>query len=379
MSTPLRLLTRTALLASLCCASAVWSQPRTPVAAHEQQLQAIRQALLEATLETPTQVISSAWVDSQGALHESHEFHSQAEVRGVRVLSYLNDGEEPKARVSAEVLPWNWRQRPSAQNDCPAPPRTWRLPMAVVSRLDGVFSGQQKATAQALLSSAQNGWRSLLSQADRWTPAPWHVPASSTYFRALQGLPDEDAGGWITLISLRPTPGERHPWYDPITPWDTAAVWRWTLDLQVGQRASARSEFKPVSQHTFELSVDPQAVARHPSLGQQAVLLPLLQGLVQAVQQLQSQTRCEPMQFLVQRQESHPVLRLQAGQDSGLRPGDRVLLMQPGWVPGRLLDPRSAEHLALAEVVQTGQRHTEIRQLAGPPLARQGEWVALPL
>ena len=172
MSTPLRLLTRTALLASLCCASAVWSQPRTPVAAHEQQLQAIRQALLEATLETPTQVISSAWVDSQGALHESHEFHSQAEVRGVRVLSYLNDGEEPKARVSAEVLPWNWRQRPSAQNDCPAPPRTWRLPMAVVSRLDGVFSGQQKATAQALLSSAQNGWRSLLSQADRWTPAP---------------------------------------------------------------------------------------------------------------------------------------------------------------------------------------------------------------
>ena len=101
--------------------------------------------------------------------------------------------------------------------------------------------------------------------------------------------------------------------------------------------------------------------------------------LVQAVQQLQSQTRCEPMQFLVQRQESHPALRLQAGQDSGLRPGDRVLLMQPGWVPGRLLDPRSAEHLALSEVVQTGQRHTEIRQLAGPPLARQGEWVALPL
>jgi len=33
----------------------------------------------------------------------------------------------------------------------------------------------------------------------------------------------------------------------------------------------------------------------------------------------------------------------------------------------------------LAEVVQTGQRHTEIRQLAGPPLAHQGEWVALPL
>lgn len=379
MSIALRLLTRTAALASLCCATAVWSQAPTPGAVHEQQLQAIRQALLEATLDKPTQIISSAWVDDRGALHESHEFHSQAEVRGVRVLSYLNDGEEPKARVSAEVLPWNWRQHPTAQAGCAAPPRPWRLPMAIVAQLDSGFSGQQKASAQSLLSSAQTEWRSLLLQAERWTPAQWHAPAPNTYLHALQSPPDADAGGWMTLITLRPTPGLQHPWYDPITPWPTAAAWRWTLELQVGQRASARGEFKPASRHAFELTLDPLAMAQPLSLGQQSLLKPLLQGLMQAVQQLQGQTRCEPVQFRVQRHDGHPALRLQAGQDSGLRPGDRVLLMQPGWVPGRLLDPRSAEHLALAEVVQTGQRHTEIRQLAGPPLAHQGEWVALPL
>jgi hypothetical protein len=56
-----------------------------------------------------------------------------------------------------------------------------------------------------------------------------------------------------------------------------------------------------------------------------------------------------------------------------------VLLMQPGWVPSRLLDASALEHLALAEVVQTGQRLTQLRQLAGPAIAAPGEWVALPL
>ena len=79
------------------------------------------------------------------------------------------------------------------------------------------------------------------------------------------------------------------------------------------------------------------------------------------------------------RRQPDTSLQLQAGAASGLRAGDRVLLMQPGWVPSRLLDASALEHLALAEVVQTGQRLTQLRQLAGPAIAAPGEWVALPL
>lgn len=383
MNTAHRLLTHLtrcmATFMGLCCATVAWSQSQTGGLTHEQQLQAIRQALLEATLVNPTQVISSAWIDSRGALHESHEFHSQAEVRGVRVLSYLSDGQEPKARVSAEVLPWNWRQRDATQADCAAPPRPWRLPMAIVAQLDSGFPGPQRSAAQALLSSAQTDWRSLLEQSDRWTPSAWHAPAANTYLRTLQSPVSEEAQGWMTRITLRPTGDNRRPWYDAVTPWESTVDWRWTLDLEIGQRASGQGAFKPVSQYSLTMTVDPQAVSRHPSQWQQSMQAPLLRSLVQLVQRWQAQTRCEPVQYTVRRDENHPALRLQAGQDSGLRPGDRVLLMQPGWVPGRLLDPRSAEHLALAEVVQTRQRHTEIRQLAGPPLAPQGQWVALPL
>lgn len=49
---------------------------------HEAQLSAIRQAILDATLDRPTRVISSAWVDDKGALHEASHFHSEAKVRG---------------------------------------------------------------------------------------------------------------------------------------------------------------------------------------------------------------------------------------------------------------------------------------------------------
>ena len=87
--------------------------------------------------------------------------------------------------------------------------------------------------------------------------------------------------------------------------------------------------------------------------------------------------RCEPTPFVV-RQDAEG-LRLLASQGSGLRVGDRVLIMQPGWVPGRLLDPRVADHMALAEVIRTGPRHADIRQLAGPPVQSGNDWVALPL
>ena len=80
----------------------------------------------------------------------------------------------------------------------------------------------------------------------------------------------------------------------------------------------------------------------------------------------------------VVRQQANALV-LQAGMGSGLRTGDRVLLMHPGWVPSRVLDPRAADHMALAEVVRIAPQQTDLRQLAGPPLPVGSDWVALPL
>lgn len=359
-------------LAALWCAGPAWSQSQAPALPHEQQLQAIRQALLEATLETtPTQVISSAWIDGQGALHESHEFHARAEVRGVRVLSYLQDGQEPKARVSAEVLPWSWRQRSDQAANCAPPPRSWRLPMALRTELAPGFPGDQLAAAQTLLASARNDWAGLLQQAQRWSPTETPPSPTGTYQRAWLSGPAAAAGGWVATLVLRPAPAQEASWLTP-------AQWRWTLSLHIAQ-AGTGPVAATVAQEAFQITIDPQAVAQHPRRWQQPIQPELLAQLAGWLQKFDAQTRCEPIQFMVQRDEQSTVLKLQAGTASGLRTGDRVLLMQPGWVPSRLLDPRAVDHLALAEIVQIGPRQTAIRQLAGPPLARQGEWIAMPL
>jgi hypothetical protein len=64
---------------------------------------------------------------------------------------------------------------------------------------------------------------------------------------------------------------------------------------------------------------------------------------------------------------------------SGLRPGDRVLLLNPSQIPSQMLEPGATQHLALAQVVKVGNDQTELQQLAGPALPTQGHWMALPL
>jgi len=350
-------------------------------AQHEQQLQAIRQALLESTLEkAPTRVVSSAWVDDKGTLHESHAFRSGAEVRGVRVLSYLQDEEAPRTRVSVDVLPWDLRPRGSASPACEPPARALRRPMATLMQLSLAVPGMQQAAALSVLSGAHQQLDQLLLQSGQWSPMAWQEPPASTYQRALLSSPGEDAHAWRATLSLHPAPQQPTALAlpDSLVPWSQPAPWHWTLVMTITQRPAGSNAFQEVTRQQLSLVLDPQAMADHPQRGLQGMHRQVHAQLQQWLNQLHDRTRCESHQFVVRRQPDTS-LQLQAGAASGLRAGDRVLLMQPGWVPSRLLDASALEHLALAEVVQTGQRLTQLRQLAGPAIAAPGEWVALPL
>ena len=67
----------------------------------QEKLEAVRQALVSAAMEAPTQVQSTSWIDAQGVLRESSSFKSGMTVRGVRVTAYSQDAQgKPKAEVS---------------------------------------------------------------------------------------------------------------------------------------------------------------------------------------------------------------------------------------------------------------------------------------
>jgi hypothetical protein len=348
---------------------------------YDAQLAAIRQAILDATLDRPTRVISSAWVDDKGALHESAHFHSEAQVRGVRVLSYVQ-GDEPVTQVSAEVLPWGWKPV-GADQSCKAPPRPWRLPLGVQVVMPEGFSGPQLFASQTLVDLAQQAWGQSMQASQRWrthSVAQAAPQADNAYMRALTGQ-TEERSGWMAEISLQPhAPAVARSWTERVGQRlsESAPPWRWTLSVRLGQKLSPTSRLVPQWQIEQIVSVDPMALSHSPTAWAQHMQGLLQERIRQWVAQLDKQTECEPVQFHVRRQGSSS-LELQAGFDSGLRPGDRVLLMDPAHVPARMLEPGLAQHLALAQVVKVGPHRTELQQLAGPALASQGAWMALPL
>ncbi len=358
---------------------------------HEAQLNAIRQAILQATIERPTRVLSSAWIDDKGALHESAHFQSEAQVRGVRVLSYLEDEAEAAApQVSAEVLPWGWRAMPGQANStgantpaCTAPPRPWRLPLVWQTRADPGFTGAQLFASQAVLDTASQAWSQKMQASQRWRAQLKEFPPESAYLRALTG-PSESPTGWTAELVLKPhapapvvadTFGLRQAW-QVLSP--QAPVWRWTLSFTLGERHSPAGPIEPHWQTTQVITIDPQAVGQHPSAWMQQLKEPLQSQMQAWVQQLDKRSECTPVQFHVRR-NGQDTLELQAGFESGLRAGDRVLLMNPSHIPSQMLEPGATQHLALAQVVKVGPGRTELQQLAGPALATQGHWMALPL
>lgn len=343
---------------------------------HEAQLSAIRQAILNATLDRPTRVISTAWVDQQGALHEAAHFHSEAKVNGIRVLSYLPNDETP-AQISADVLPWGYRPSHSDKS-CSPSPRTWRLPLLARTHMAEGFSGPQLFASQMLLSMASETWQQNMQQSQRWRVQTSTAQLTNSYFRALSAG-QEALSSWVADLTLKPH-GVSPPatWTQRIGLQENSPLWRWTLTLTLRSTQTSMAQVPALLQveHTFTL--DPAQIANHPSLWQQQIQSELSRHLSQWVAQLEKRTECEPVQFQVLRQGTES-FELQAGTGSGLRTGDRVLLIDPVHIPSRMLEAGVAQHLALAQVVRVGNTRSELRQLAGPRLPQQGTWLALPL
>ena len=343
---------------------------------HEAHLAAIRQAILNATLDRPTRVISTAWVDQQGALHESAHFHSEAKVSGIRVLSYL-PGDESPAQISADVLPWGYRPH-QTDKTCSPTPRAWRLPLLTRTHTAEGFSGPQIFASQMLLNLANDLWHQRMQQSPRWRVQAATVSSANSYLRALSAS-EEARSTWVADMSLKPH-GSSTPstWSDRLNLQDKPPAWRWTLTLSLGQDPAQAGPRPSLWQAEHTFTIDPSQMANRPGLWQQQLQTEIQAKVNQWVSQLEKRTECEPVQFQVVR-EGTESFQLQAGSGSGLRPGDRVLLIDPAHIPSRMLEAGVAQHLALAQVVKVGHHRSELLQLAGPRLPQQGAWLALPL
>ena len=147
------------------------------------------------------------------------------------------------------------------------------------------------------------------------------------------------------------------------------------MRLSVTERSSQRllwQEAVPLFFPSAELSITSQPLP--PGL-----LAELDRVLDRWQDKMDTEFGCRPQHFNVLPDAAVNGWVINGGLAAGLAIGDQLLLMNREHLPARILEPDSAQHLALVEVVSLDAGKALVRKLAGPrDIARSGDWVATP-
>jgi hypothetical protein len=366
-------------------------------AAFERQLAAIRQALVDEALKGPTRVLSTAWVDQDGRLHEDTQVTNGMQVRGVRVLNYVQgDANTVVARIATDQQQADMPPVPGAPA-CPSPPDArWAQHVSVLADLAPGIRGEDMHYATELLAAWRAQWQQTSqAQAVRWRHSV-HTPVQlSAYQEAVQGGSEQAMGDWQLRQQLRPAPpmaartvaAPTGPAVDPNYPSaaanasfsntapQPAKLTEWQLDMTLTKRGQSQVVWRDSLRLRWavpELGLIPPSVP-------QALIDHMLQASAQGVQALNSLMACEPVQFALLSQDGGDIV-VGGGSYNGLREGDRLVLVNSRELPKHVLHAGVANRMALAQVAQAGKAQSTLRQVAGPPLtpAPGSAWVAMP-
>ncbi|MFZ2738502.1 MAG: hypothetical protein WBI20_08845 [Burkholderiaceae bacterium] len=372
------------------CAWVFSTSAMAQVISPEKKLAAIRHELVQAALETPTQVQVTQWVDSQGALRESNSFRNGMKIRGVRVLSYL---QEAQGETSAK-LEWQTpvphdaaatMAQVSAGQNPPNCKRTGSTQLHHVVDLSWNLGSRWSVDDlpllldfKALLSS---DWERRSTNTALWRLAEPRAQAyRSSYDQALLASGADDIP-WKINLSVQqihqPAPiveGNTVPSAAEVNA-PAAALAEPPLKLQLQMTLSARQQNLPLLQFSTLMELQAQRSnwdpARLDLLSRQKVLQ---QASIWA-QDIQSVLSCLPVMAQVT-QATKSGLRINAGTAAGVRIGDQWLLADGQKIPQRLLEADVATHTVLAKVQYVDQYHAQLQVQAGTAGKVQRNWAA---
>jgi len=336
-------------------AQAVLGQAETVSLRPEEQLQAIRQSLLQAALEGPTEVRATSWVDGQGVLHDSSSFVSGAVVRGVRVLSY----NKPLHQEPIAALHLDHRQAVGQLSCRTAHDRAqpWHHMQLDIQLSPHIPIALRQSAHQASLVIRQ--WLRQRSA----NGALWRVsepyPTANRYEQALLSRGEQHIP-WRLVLRMEPGQDVHGT---------ATLVLRWDVSRRL-DRVVLHQLQQTLGMETPELSATPQRLS--------SVMNEQLHLLMQAFAQgLEAKLFCIPPQFEVLNLLPNG-LRIAGGESSGLRVGDQLILADRHKLPSRALEAKALDQLALAEVQSVSGYYAELKQIAGPKLVGAAQWVAVP-
>ena len=376
-----------ALVLLLAPAAAIGYQPSADADRH---LGAIKQALIDLSLGTELHLTSTAFVDERGALHESSMITSQSQVRGVRVLSYLQEAGIEVAKLDANLV----------ADDCPSP-RPGLRRQARISVLSGYrdlplgdhYISELAALSQQLLNGA-------VARTATWSAAPAEH-FSSSYHRTMSA-----SGGnrppFELQISLGQTEGDSKTQLDPKLKAELDAVkilrrsnpphWKLPTTLSFVDsgdwpKQSLAVELRLVDPLLGSVVLTEKSYLEYPRLERGYNKTPLprefidkLDTIVQRfVGQMDGALQCRRHYYHITSSQvttSHisgnasgtspgAGLRINAGTIAGVQVGDQFLLSPTPQITGQGADLADIEKLMLAEVQAVDAHGASLQVTAG--------------
>jgi hypothetical protein len=323
----------------------------------EERLQAIRSGIVEAAMKANTKVKATSWMDSDGALRELNRFSSEVKMRELQVKQYSRDAaQQPQAELVAakpEVV---------APNRCEAP--LAKAPLRQVMGIDMAVSAQlpasQKYTAQQIGKLAQSQMLEAGTRATHWAVTQ-AVVQRGEYSRQMFGHGEEHLQ-WHLHITVAPAP------------WSHAAedTSGFALVWQIDGPGAQKNWYS--KQHmVVPAQASPIGMPKLDSDATDAVA----QAVADLATDLDKKLACDPQSFVLSEAATGKIL-LNAGRQSGLRVGDKLMLADSGVLPRHALEADALDSAVLAEVKSVTPYQAELKQVAGRRQKFQGAWVAWP-
>lgn len=348
----------------------------------EARLRALRNALSAETLKAPLTVRSTAWVDESGRLHENTRLESGVQLRGVRVLAYLEKDGELEARLADDTvtaLPTAWR----IQACDPMPARYRRSVSVSVSESSRGVEGYG-----FLRTLAREAELQVLSMglADRNAQVFAEAPRDSGYQRALLPAAANAEAQFRLTLEVSPERLGTNPFPVALPFKETFRTWGLNVDARTLPSRSFQVRLALTEQATGRVVLADRWISELPEafmdLAARSIPPALQQAMLEKLNQWKAAVNkalgCEPLRLQVAVLSAEQ-LDLQAGALQGVRSGDQFVLVDADRVPNQMLEPGALDAASLWEVQSIGPVRATARRLAGPGPATARRWVALPL
>lgn len=383
----------------------------------QDKLDAIRQSLVEAALDSPTKIQSTTWIDANGSLRESSSFKNGMKVRGVKVLAYDRD-EAGQAKAQLQISPaYSSASEQARQSQGGAWQKlrslfsigvehfkkSWAInstvaestndaPTDAVTRCDAAINSRQlrhlinfemqmdrdvhPAFAQAFSSIVQRSWLSSTSTTKtNWKMTPGqHEPTMSdrmtAYESALVSAPSGNTP-WIARLYVRTTlltAPEIEAFRGTIGSGRVA-----TLTLEVSSKEEPGLRYQESMTIAFEIDSQAWRQSRVSLASEQAIRQQIDDWGGKLVQWLS----CEDVKPTVTA-VNQQTITINAGAVVGVKKGDEWLIADSRNFPSQLLGKEGAPQTLLARVEAVFPYDSKLILAAGPSNAVQVNWRAWP-